>query len=598
MSANARDDARAVLSDPRAPEAERFDANAELHKTFRPLASQLIPSEDLQPIIRAIDLGLQNDLLAKASRANIVDFPGRRRDAENTGPKSVLLDEFGAQVSGEFYEKPGTLGFDSLRRMVGGMPILASIVLLRSRQVQRFCAPSEDGGIGFEIRHRDKDHRPDPSEKQRMNDLGRFFTNCGWEFNPRKRKMMRRENFSSFIGKMVRDTLTLDAAPIELELKRDRNRGIDGFYSIDGSTIRLCTDDGWDGDPDIYAIQLVQGRVCAAYTREELIYEVRNESTSVTSYGYGMAEPELLVKVVTAFLNGMAYNADLFDKNSIPKGLLQITGEYSNEDLESFRRHWNAQVRGIENRHSLPVMVSRDSEGKATYTPFQTEQDEMAYAKWMVFLTSIACAIYGCDPVEISFESFSATRSTLSGSDTGHKMNSSRDKGLRPLMSWIEGTLSDFIVTSEDEDLVFRWNGMDEEDADKAWEAKKLILTVDELRAEQGYEPHIIPELGEAPLNPALIEPWLQVKHPNLLNPDFGGQAPEAPEAEPAGDEFGGEAVDPIEPVEGDSFGGMPQPEGVPTDFGSPEPAPTGPKGPSKAPKASRPSGSSRPRKS
>jgi hypothetical protein len=619
MSANARDDARAVLSRPDAPESERFDAESELQKAYRPLASQLIPREDLNPIIAMIrgDLAEHGDMLKAqaASRANVVDHPGRWRAAPDHGPKAVLLDEFGAQVTGDFYEKPGALSFDMLRAMVAGMPILSSIVLLRMRQVQRFCNPSEDGGIGFEIRHRDKDHRPSAEEKKRMADLGRYFTNCGWEWDARKRKRLKRDNFPQFAAKLVRDTLTMDSAPIECELTRDRKK-VDGFYALDGSTIRLCTEDGWEGNEDIYALQLVQGRVAATFDHEELIYEVRNGATAVTNYGYGMGEPELLAKVVTAFINGMSYNADVFDKNSIPKGLLQIVGEYSQEDMAAFRRHWNAQVRGIENRHALPVLVAKDGDGKATYTPFQNEQDEMAYAKWMVFLTSIACAIYGCDPEEISFESFSANRSSLRGDNTQEKIGSSRDKGLRPLMSWMEGCLTDFVVTCEEPDFVFRFNGLDEDDADKAWEAKKLTLTVNELRAEQGYEPHPVPAIGDAPLNPALIEPWLQLAHPNLLNPDFGGQAPEPQDAPPPpemGDEFGGEApeITPAKPeAPGDEFGGeeperpeLPQPEGMDqgTEFGAEASQPAAPAGPApvKGPAGpSKPEGSDRPRKS
>ena len=41
------------------------------------------------------------------------------------------------------------------------------------------------------------------------------------------------------MSKLVRDSLTLDAAAIETELKAQRDLGIDGLYAVDGATIRL-----------------------------------------------------------------------------------------------------------------------------------------------------------------------------------------------------------------------------------------------------------------------------------------------------------------------------------------------------------------------
>jgi xanthosine utilization system XapX-like protein len=44
----------------------------------------------------------------------------------------------------------------------------------------------------------------------------------------------------------------------------------------------------------------------------------------------------ILVQLVTGFLNAMTYNLSYFDKNAIPKGMLHLTGDYSNDDLAAF----------------------------------------------------------------------------------------------------------------------------------------------------------------------------------------------------------------------------------------------------------------------
>lgn len=520
MSSNA---ARAVLADPRAPEDERRDAQAQLQRTYSPLASEIMPTAEVRAAIDYINESLELDTMAKGGP--ILGL-GRDKKPRTAGMQSVALDNLQLQVSGEYFERPAALSLASLRDMVERTPILSAVVMTRVRQVQRFCAKSEDGGLGFEIRHKDRAHKASPAEEEEMAMLGDFFSNCGWEFNPRARKKLKRDNFATFMARSVRDSLSMDSAPIETEMKGDAKLGIDGFYAVDGETIRLCTDEGYEGDDEIFAVQVVQGRVSTAYSHDDLIFEPRNPRSTVTLRGYGLGETELLIKTVTGFLLAMDHNQAGFDRNAIPKGLLQLVGEYGPEDIAAFKRAWNGMVKGINNNWTLPVLFSSTPEGKATFEKFGIEHDEMLFARWMTFLTSIICAIYGMSPDEINFEAFSAGKSSLSGSDTAEKLADSKDKGLRPLLSYYESMFSDFICSAFSDHYVFRWVGLDVEDQEKVWEAKKLVLTVDELRAEEGYGPHPDPLIGPAPVNPQLIGPWLQLNHPPAppQGTDFGGQ--------------------------------------------------------------------------
>ncbi len=113
------------------------------------------------------------------------------------------------------------------------------------------------------------------------------------------------------------------------------------------------------------------------------------------------------VRVVTGYINAMSYNIKGFDSNSIPKGMLHLSGSYDDQDIKAFRRYWNAMVKGVQNAWNLPIMVSKDQESKATFEKFGIEFNEMYFSKWMTFLTSLICAIYGMSPSEINFDSFS-----------------------------------------------------------------------------------------------------------------------------------------------------------------------------------------------
>lgn len=559
-----RDTARHVAADPRAPADERIDAQTELTKAVMPGSmSDLIPRADLVPVIDYITDQMEQASLAKALRKpNIIPFPSDAAKARRHGMQSVQLDDLQVTMQGEYYERPSQFGFDSMRAMVDQTPILSAIVMTRMRQVHRYCRINDDGkGPGFHITTRDRSLDIGEEQKKSIKLLGSFFSNCGWEKNPRQRARLKRDSFPNLVSKLVRDSLVLDSAAIETEFKRDRKLGMDGLYAVDGATIRLCTEHGYEGDDEIYALQVVQGRIRAAYTYDDLIYVPRNPRTDVLVGGYGMSETELLIRTVTGFLNAFNYNANYFDKNAIPKGLLHLSGNYDEKDISSFKRQWNAMVKGVNNAWALPVMVSKDQESRAAFESFGAEVNEIMFAKWMSFLTSICCAIYSIAPDEINFESFSSGPSTLSGSDTGEKLAASKDKGLWPLLTYFEDIFSDYIVSDFSDDYVFRFTGRDEEDPQIAWERQKLIRTPNELRAEDGL-PTIKEKWGDAPLNPSLMSAWqLDQQQPE----DFG----QPDQGQPGGGT--GAPADPSQPQPGDDFGQADgDPGGQGGDFGEP----------------------------
>ena len=557
-----------------APAAERFDAQSELQKSHAPSAfSDLLPQDAVRDVIDFINDDLaQQQLMGKAIQNNVVPFAPKHRG--KGGMQSVFVDDFQVVINSEYYEKPSALGFDAMRTMVDQTPILSAVIMTRIRQINRFCRVQESGeGPGFAIRHVDRDHNLSASERESIQLLQGFFTHSGWEWKPRVRKRLHRDTFTQFMAKLVRDTLTLDAAAIETEFKRDRNLGIDGLYAVDGASIRLCTEDGYNGDDEIFALQVVQGQIRTAYTYDDLVYEPRNPRSDIMVAGYGLGEVELLVRTVTGFLNAMTLNIRGFSENSIPRGMLHLTGNYSEQDLRAFKRYWNAMVKGINNSWSLPVMVSKDHESRAAFENFGQEFNEMYFSKWMTFLTSIICAIYSMDPSEINFESFAASKSALSGSDTEEKLASSKDKGLRPLLSHFENIFSDFIVADFSDKYVFRWTGLDEEDSEKRWEAKKLSNTWNEMRASEGLDAVDGP-MGDAPLNPSLIGPWLQMQQQEGGEQEDFGQPEDGAEEEQPGEDERDQGDFGDDTRESGDFGGDPGTEEEEPDKASRSPEP------------------------
>lgn len=546
-----------------------FDGAAppdERAQAMREAQSQAVPSSvaDMLPLVQYVQEQYADQELHKAlSMQNMIRFPSRSAKEGKPGMQSVWLNDSYGNSMGEWRERWSGMSFDMLRGMVDQTPVLSAVVMTRIRQVQRFLRPNPGGtGPGFQIALRDPAAKLGTDEQQTAALLQSFFVNNGWESNPRQRARLKRDNLSSFMAKSVRDTLTLDSAPIETEYKRDKSKGMDGFYAVDGATIRLANEVGYQGEDEIFALQVVDGNIRAAYTYDDLIYVPRNPRTDVLVGGYGMSETELLVRVVTGFLNAFTYNTSYFDKNSIPKGLLHLSGNYDQNDMASFRRYWNAMVRGINNSWSLPVMVSKDQESKASFENFGVEVNEIMFAKWMTFLTSIICAIYGIAPDEINFESFTAGTSSLSGSDTEEKLVNSKDKGLRPLLAHYEELFSDYIVSDFGDKYCFRWTGLDEEDDQTRWDKEKTTLTFNEARKARGLEA-VKGTWGDAPLYQPLIGVYMQEQQAgqeDYGNPDGGPPGAGGDKGDKGGDGQDEQQPGKKKPPEGDSPFGAPKP--------------------------------------
>ena len=579
------DTALAVLNDPRAPAGERYDADLELQQ----VATAAGPHAKFSEIIDFIKSDYAEQAFMKSvSDSKIVQFPSKQAQAGKPGMQSVFLDDLQISWQGGYFEKQGSLGYNTLRLMADGTPLISSIIMTRIRQVARFCAPQESGeGPGFAIRHIEKNHALSDEEQNSVNLLTKFFQNCGWEFSPRKRRKLKRDDFASFMAKSVRDSLVLDNAPIETELKRDRALGIDGFYSVDGATVYLVNELDYEGDDEIFACQVVNGTIRAAYNYDDLILVPRNPSSSILTAGYGTSELEYLVKIVTGFLNALEINLSGMSKNSIPRGFMSLVGNYDERDLAAFKRYWSTTVRGVQNRFNMPVMVSKDQESKAEFVEIGNQVDEVMYQKWMELLGAIACAVYSIAPEEINWTSFTASKSSLSGADTEEKITQSMDKGLRPLLTYYQNLFTDYILSDFSDKYVFRFTGLDEEDKQQRFEGRKLAQTWNEFRAGEGLDA-IEGDEGDMPMNPSFIGPWMQIKGIGQQQPDMGqgdggdqedfGSPPdeENQAAGDAGEQDQGEQGGPDEGGQDDAQAGQADAEeggeaGDQPDFGKPQ---------------------------
>lgn len=512
MSSNAKN----IHMNLSAPPRERTEALAELQSTFVPYPSDLPPVNDVRQLVEVFANGYQEQALMKGQ---VHDQQGvnafgliRPSDKSPAASRSVLVtDTVGmGSAGGGYRSRPSIFLAEQLRMMVEHTPILNAIIGRRERTVMRFLRPAErDRDVGFEIRRKDDERPLRKNDDEMERKLTDFVLNSGLESNPNRRWALRRDTLTAFMKKSVRDLLTLDAWAIETVPTRNKKL-LAGYYAVDAATIYLASEEGYQGDDQVTAVQLINGMAVTTYTSEELTYLCQNPRTDLMHYGYGYPPTEMVVRVVTGYLNALTYNLKGFDANTIPKGILTLFGEYDEKQMTAFRQYWNAMLSGVNNAWKFPVLQSSTKESAAHFEKLGVDFSDMYFAKWMVLLTSIICAIYGMDPTEIYSEAFHAGKSSLSGSDRAEALADARDTGFEPLMTFIENAFTDHLLARVHPDYKFRFFGLQPVDRDWRKEVIKLTNTVNEARAAENLEPMEDAVLGNAPLNPNLISLYLQ----------------------------------------------------------------------------------------
>ncbi len=494
----------------RGPRDERMQAEKEVAAVARVGARDLMRAPWFQEFII-------NAQMAKAS-----DIPGPR--LKKMGKATLDLQD--GEKQHLWLTRPVGLDFWQLRQIVERDPVLKGIIQTRINQVQRFLQPSrERWRPGFQVRFKNEEREPSDGERRYLKLMEEYVSNCGAVTDPRERRRLRRDDLWDWTFKHLYDSLSMDAAPIEII---PTAKGIThGWIHVDGAAIFLVDpNDPLETeqvpliesaynlhvpDPDqVMAVLAYEGIVRAWYTHDDMIYRVRRPRTALNGLGYGQAEPEDLIQIVTGFLNALQLNLRGFTDNSLPRGLLLMFGAFSPEDVEDLKARWEAQVQGVHNFWRLPMVVGQDSPNPtgAQFIPIGNDFNEMYFSRWMTFLVAIKCMLYAIDPEEINFESFTNRPSSLSGSDTEERLASSKDKGLWPLMQYLGKTLNELLATV-DPRLELVWTGL-EADQQLSKQDEAAMLTLGEYRKRRGES---VPEdeaMANAPMNPAFMSLYMQ----------------------------------------------------------------------------------------
>jgi hypothetical protein len=452
-------------------------------------------------------------------------------------PKSIFVDPLSIQYSLGYKDRRYSLTYNVLKRTAAQIPVIQAIINTRIAQIASFSQPYRiTKSLGFAVRHKDTEHLTTKSEKEFIKYLELYISSCGEPGVENPDAFKKRDNFETFIKKIVRDTLTYDQLTTEVIPRNDGTPF--EFRATDAQTIRIASS-AYDIDntysyasrntinniaPYRYSglyskpygmaaggvghtkyVQLVNQQIMNTYTDDELIFGIRNPRTDIYVDGYGYGEIEQMITVVTSILFAETYNRIQFSQGAHPKGLLNLKGDnWTPETLESFRRQWTAQVVGTNNAWKTPVLQSEGIE----WVELQKSNRDMEFNSWLEYLIKIACAIFLIDPAEINFDLHGGVQQTpLFESSQEWKLKASRDRGLKPLLRFIANLINTHIIDKIDDHFVFEFMGLDElteqEKHEMAKEQLGSYMTMNEVRRSMDLTDI---DGGDIPMNPTYLQ--------------------------------------------------------------------------------------------
>jgi hypothetical protein len=422
-----------------------------------------------------------------------------------------LVDRKGNQKD-RWVEKPAVGGFRFLEEVIANSDLLRMIVMTARQEEMEFWQPERNTNpLGFRLVRRDGEELTKDDKKEAAA-IQSWLLSCGDEPDPIKRKRLRRDSFAGFMRKSIWDSLVYDACPVEVEGTFGGKPS--GIYAVPATTIRLCTETGYEGHDEIQAVQVIDNNPYTAYTFDQLIYEVRNPRSDLRVNGYGYAEPEMFVRVLTAWINSFEYNRAGLDKNAIPRKILALFGDWEQRELNALSSRFSSQLTGAGNANKLPMIAIKSATGETKgmeVIDVDERPTELLMAKWFSLQASIGCAIYGMHPAQINMPAFDSSTSTpMSGSDTVQKLAYARDKGLLPRLGWRRDWLNTWLMPRLTKKFEIQLVGIEEEEPARRHERQMRSSTINEIRKVNGQEPHENKLMGDAPSDAAYMPLYMQ----------------------------------------------------------------------------------------
>lgn len=468
---------------------------------------------------------------------------GERVDG-TVGRRSVLFDPYMETTlsTGMYRPRVSYLTPEMLKQVSRRNPVVASLIDLRALQVQSFCQIQETRfDMGFKIMPIDKNEEADQEDIKKIE---KYILNCGeTEDRPPEDKM----TFEQWGYMITRDFLVYGHASIEKVRRRDESlysflpvpaesiyyasrradsKQIANFRSVYDGNFRakekgMSHEDIEAGDYEF--VQVLHGQVVEGFTKDELIFARLTLESDIDLNGYGLGPLERAVAAITSHMQIENHQKQIFVHGTASKGVLVLNGDVSPNTLKALQSQWNNSITGPLNAWRTPILAGPGLQ--ANWLALSPTNRDMEYAAYQDYILRVIFSCFKVDPEEVGFGYLSkgTDQRSLGEASNEWKINSSKDRGLRPILARIEHMINAEILPEYNESLSkkyrFKFVGLDSETANEEIERLQaevqLHSNLDEIRQQADMEPLDIG--GGLILNPL----YLQTLQANMPKGEF-----------------------------------------------------------------------------
>jgi len=280
------------------------------------------------------------------------------------------------------------------------------------------------------------------------------------------------DNLRELLECTIEDLLVLDAGVWE-KLYTVKGELI-GLNAVDGATIRPVYNQFGEMDPAKAYVQMIGGKEVASFEAKEIVYMMQNPQNDIEHFGYGKSPIESILLAVQASLNADVYNANIFMKDNIPPGMIDL-GNMSEPEARKLIALWNKTT--INNTQRMKFIYGSDQPKK--YTPFQQNNKDMQYIEYTNWLARIKLATYGLSTLDANITQ-DVNRSTAAV-----QASLSNARGVRSIKKLIEEYIErEIFMPMGMDDIEFKF-----EEAD-SMEDTKMQAEIDQIYINTGvYTP-------------------------------------------------------------------------------------------------------------
>jgi hypothetical protein len=362
--------------------------------------------------------------------------------------------------------------------------LISSIIQCRVDTAARFSRPEHRRHeMGFRFVKRDHDSDYTAHERDEIAQLEDFIYNCGRRENvPTEDKIL----FGEFLKLTIRDAITFGHVAVEKVktrsggLHRFRPRPAESIYLInkklpkavvqrDAQTTKKLNEPQSDNDPAInqetntpehefekYVQVSYDNRPLATFGDEDLIFKLFNPQNFIDSRGYCFSPLELAIITVRSHLDVENYNVNFFTHGYAARGILHLKGTVTNQQLANFRRSFYNSITGQQNAWRTPIVAGLD---EVQWVPISASAREMEYINFNNHLMRILCTQFQIDPMELGLDYLVSSngRSNMQQASSEYKVNYSRERGLLPLLTFLEDLINCDIIPALDKDLAAKY---------------------------------------------------------------------------------------------------------------------------------------------